>query len=118
MAMWATGVVVTTPRAAAFLSGVCSIAEQQGAGLVLVPGSAPQQRDAAAIGNVAVDGVLAYSLADDDPVLLAVVGRRLPVVVVDQPQLSEVPWVGIDDESAAAAAARHLCNLGHRRLGL
>jgi DNA-binding LacI/PurR family transcriptional regulator len=40
------------------------------------------------------------------------------MVVLDQPRLSGVPLVGIDDEAGGAAAARHLLGLGHRRLAV
>jgi DNA-binding LacI/PurR family transcriptional regulator len=69
-----------------------------------------------------VDGLLANSLADDDPLLATAIARRLPLVVVDQPRPDRlgphIPWVGVDDRSAAAQAAEHLLRLGHRRLGV
>lgn len=71
-------------------------------------------------------GLVVASLADDDPVLPVVTARRLPAVVLDQPAAgvlrdhdgTAAPWIGIDDHAAAAAAAQHLLDLGHRRLGV
>jgi DNA-binding LacI/PurR family transcriptional regulator len=113
------------PVAVALLAGVASVAEPAGAGLLLIPGSAPPDR-AAALTSAVVDGIIVNSVADDDPVLRAALTRRLPLVVVDQPappQL-ETPWpqrpswVGIDDRAAAAHAADHLLGLGHERLAV
>jgi DNA-binding LacI/PurR family transcriptional regulator len=39
-------------------------------------------------------------------------------VIADQPRLDGVAFVGIDDERAAAAAAEHLLQLGHRQIGI
>jgi DNA-binding LacI/PurR family transcriptional regulator len=72
-----------------------------------------------------VDGLLVNSLADDDPVLQAAITRQFPLVVIDQPRPARlrrlapgIPWVGVEDRRAAAEAAEHLLNLGHRRFGV
>ena len=39
-------------------------------------------------------------------------------MIVDQPLLEDVPFVGIDDESAARGVADHLLGLGHERFGV
>jgi DNA-binding LacI/PurR family transcriptional regulator len=39
-------------------------------------------------------------------------------VVIDQPTGTPLPTIGIDDEQAAAEAARHLVALGHRRIAV
>lgn len=103
-----------------FLKGVARVTEEAGMGLVLVPGSvgfSAETRAAAAMG-AAVDGFIVYSVADDDPLIEAVLRRRLPTVIADQPSLEDVPFVGIDDESAAREVARHLVDLGHERFGV
>ena len=41
----------------------------------------------------------------------------IPVVVADTPHIPGVPFVSIDDRGGARAAAQHLLDLGHRRLG-
>jgi DNA-binding LacI/PurR family transcriptional regulator len=103
-----------------FLRGVATATEEAGMGLVLVPGSvgsSPQERASAAMG-AAVDGFIVYSMADDDPLIEAALRRRLPTVIADQPFLEDVPFVGIDDGSAAREVARHLVDLGHERFGV
>jgi DNA-binding LacI/PurR family transcriptional regulator len=68
--------------------------------------------------DAAVDGFIVYSIAEDDPLLEAALRRRLPTVIVDQPQQEGVPFVGIDDESAAREVAEHLLELRHERFGI
>ena len=101
-----------------FLSGLSTAAEAQGLGLTLVPGSPQGDRDAAVVGRMLVDGLVVYSVADGDPVLVAALERRWPTVLVDQPRIAGLPLVGIDDEAAARDAAHHLIDLGHRRVAV
>jgi DNA-binding LacI/PurR family transcriptional regulator len=68
--------------------------------------------------DAAVDGFVVYSIADDDPLVEAALRRRLPTVIADQPLLEDVPFVGIDNESAAREVARHLVDLGHEHFGV
>ena len=106
------------PAAVRFFEGISVATEEAGLGMLLLPGSARGARDPQAVGNAVVDGFVIYCMADDDPLVGAALGRRLPVVLVDHPGVGDVPYVGIDDEGAAAAAAEHLISLGHRRLGV
>jgi DNA-binding LacI/PurR family transcriptional regulator len=103
-----------------FLKGVAAVTEEAGMGLVLVPGSVgeePTER-ASAVMDAAVDGFVVYSIADDDPLVEAALRRRLPTVIADQPLLEDVPFVGIDNESAAREVAGHLVDLGHEHFGV
>lgn len=102
----------------AFLKGVSLAAEEAGCALMLIPGTAEAMSGAAGIALAVLDGFIIYSMADDDPQVRAVIGRRLPVVVADSPDITGVPRVGIDDEQAARQAAEHLLALGHRRFGI
>src|ERR671917_1207122 len=106
------------PAAVGFFEGISVATEEAGLGMLLLPGSARGARDPEAVGNAVVDGFVIYCMADNDPLVGAALGRRLPVVLVDHPGVGDVPYVGIDDEGAAAAAAEHLISLGHRRLGV
>jgi DNA-binding LacI/PurR family transcriptional regulator len=114
------------PNTNSLLGGLSLGTQTAGRGLLLLPGSAdPDERDRA-IDQAIVDGVVASSLADDDPLLTAVIARRLPLVVIDQPRSSRLatlgapraPWVGIDDRRAADELADHVLALGHRRIGI
>lgn len=110
------------PATRELLAGMTSVAESAGVGLLLVPGSSDPATRTRAVSAAVVDGLLASSLADDDPLLHTAVARRIPLVVVDQPRPgrlpAEVAWVGIEDRPAAARAAEHLLRLGHRRFGV
>jgi DNA-binding LacI/PurR family transcriptional regulator len=65
-----------------------------------------------------VDGLIAHAPADDDPKLAAALRRRLPTVISGGPSTAGADCVTVDNEAAAAAAARHLIELGHRQLGV
>jgi DNA-binding LacI/PurR family transcriptional regulator len=98
------------------LAGISEVAEAEGISLMLVPGTAAGERDPAGIAGAAIDGVIAYSIASDDPVLDYTRRRGVPLVIIDQPSIAGVPHVGIDDDGAAFAAAAHVRDLGHRRI--
>src|ERR671917_177686 len=109
------------PAAVSFLSGLSSVTEEADLGLLLVPaagGGASGERDPRAAAQAAVDGFVIYSMSDEEPLLAAALERRLPAVVVDQPDKEGVPFVGIDDEAAARSAAEDLCDLGHERFAI
>ena len=94
------------------------VTEEEGLGVLLLSGAPGAERDPEVISGAVVDGFILYSMADGDPLVEAALGRRLPIVIVDQPRTGDVPIVGIDDESAARSAAEHVVGLGHRRFGV
>ena len=97
------------PAASAVIAGLCAAAEDEELGLLMVPPGGP-----APLSSAVVDGIVVYSVAQDDPLLALVIARGLPAVVIDQPTGTGLPTVGIADEDAALAAGRHLTALGHR----
>lgn len=109
------------PAAMSFLAGLSESCEAAGEGLLLVPaGPGRDDVDAAAVVQQAgVDGFVVYSVADDDPYLAAVLERRLPMVVCDQPrEIAGAALVGIDDRGAMRGMADHLVALGHTEIGV
>jgi DNA-binding LacI/PurR family transcriptional regulator len=108
----------TDPVHALFLQGVADACGDAGAGLVLLGGARGPDLVRAAL----VDGFICQYDVVGDERLAAVVERGLPLVVVDGPPSLPAPtgaWrVGVDDRAGARAAARHLLDLGHRRLGV
>lgn len=104
--------------AVAFMAGLSTVAEHAHLGLLLVPGTSQRERDAALASEAMVDGFVIYSVAQGDPLVRTAIRRGLPLVVVDQPRHTEVPFVGIDDATGAATAASHLTSLGHRRIAV
>lgn len=104
--------------AVAFLRGVSAAAEEAELGLLLVPGSSTEPRNADVVHDAMVDGFVVYSVAEQDALVRAALHRGRPVVVVDQPRVANAAFVGIDDAAAARAAAAHLVGAGHRRLAV
>lgn len=112
------------PAAVGVLQGISESADRDQLALVIVP-AYPESgtTDGPAVRHAAVDGLILYSLAGDDPLVAAARKRHLPTVVVDSPRagdddgLGPHAFVGIDDRAAGAAVAAHLLALGHRRIG-
>ncbi len=113
------------PATVRLLQGVSDAADPHQLALVIVP-AYPEKgtTDGPAVRHAAVDGLILYSLAADDPLIEAARRRHLPTVVVDSPTSRESPptagfdFVGIDEQAAAETAVRHLLDLGHRRLAI
>jgi DNA-binding LacI/PurR family transcriptional regulator len=112
------------PAAVLLLRGVAETGQLADVSLSLLP--APPERPASAtavaraVTRAVVDGFLIYHLPDGHSSIPAVLGRQLPTVVVDGPDLhlQGVPFVGVDDRGGARQAAQHLLDLGHRRIGV
>jgi DNA-binding LacI/PurR family transcriptional regulator len=94
----------TDPQAARFLAGVADVCADHGLGLMLLPiTGAPSDIDR--VAEAAVDGFVVWTTADDDPVVDAVAATGLPAVVHGGPQRDDLPFVAIDNQSAARAVA-------------
>lgn len=106
------------PAYVQFLRGVVGVAETEGLSLTLLPGTPRAVRDPESVSAAVVDGFLLYSMADDDPLVQAVLERRLPLVSVDAPVLPQASCIAIDDANAAAQAAAHLLERGVRQPGI
>ncbi|MEU6711578.1 LacI family DNA-binding transcriptional regulator [Nonomuraea sp. NPDC046802] len=105
------------PYAIGFFQGLATAAEDAGVGLLILPLPHGDRRSEA-VRDAVVDAFCVMSLPDEHPALAEVLARKLPVVVVDEPYVPGHPFVGIDEPAAGAAAARHVLELGHRRLGV
>jgi DNA-binding LacI/PurR family transcriptional regulator len=68
--------------------------------------------------DVALDGALLYSCELKSPALDWLTRRRLPLVFVDQAPASGIASVNVADRAGAAAAARHILELGHRKIAI
>lgn len=106
----------TDPHDIAFLRGVSSVCEDEGANIVLIPlqDKRPEQRDQLA---AIVDGFILNAPYRSHPTIQRALARGLPTVVVDfhAPELSRVLT---NDRAAMAAAVAHLMALGHRHLAI
>ena len=106
----------TDEIAMAFLG---AITEQLGpTGLALTLLSTSEHGDVVPARDVAMDGALVYSCEGDSVAQDWLVRRGLPLVYVDQAPVPGVPSVNVDDRAGARAAAQHLVDLGHRRVGI
>ena len=107
-----------------FLQGVAEACRERHANLLLIAARTAGEASPAlgglpeAVRDAAVDGFILYSLARDSPVIAPIQARGLPLVVVDQPRLSGVAHIGIDDFGAARQVAEHLLALGHRSFAI
>lgn len=108
-----------------FLAGVAEASYGSDNALTLVPvGPEPEPPETATaairqVNQTVVDGFVVYSVAEQDPHLAAVRARHLPMVICDQPaDITELPFVGIDDYTAIQPAASALLAAGHRRIGI
>jgi len=107
------------PDTTAFLRGVAETTANAGTGLMLLPVPTGIDPAESAVPAAMVDGMLVYSVPSEHPVLDLVIGGTTPVVVVDEPDRAGLAgFVGIDDRAGAEAAAQHLVDLGHRRIGI
>jgi DNA-binding LacI/PurR family transcriptional regulator len=106
------------PIAIAFMGGIAEICQERQTGLLVLPGAATARPGPMAIDTAAVDSFIVYALAEDDPGLARILARRQPVVAVDVGPVAGAATVGIDDRAAAALAAEHLLQLGHRSLAV
>ena len=100
----------------AFLAGIADQLGPGGRALTLLP-AAPADGSMPA-RDVAIDGALVYSCHSDSSAVSWLMRRRLPVVFVDQAPAPGIPSVNVDDRVGARAAAQHLVDLGHRRVGI
>jgi len=106
----------TDPHDIAFLRGVSSVCEDEGANIVLIPlqNRRPEQRDQLA---AIVDGFILNAPYRSHPTIRQALARGLPTVVVDfdAPDLASVLT---DDRAAMRTVVAHLLELGHRRLAI
>lgn len=115
---------LTDPAALLFLQGVARAGQNFALGLTLLP--APRTTDdeesaAHAARSALVDGFVVYSVSAEHPGFLAARRRGIPLVVVDEPEPTtrdEWSFLGVDDRGGAYTAARHLTDLGHRRIAI
>jgi len=120
----AVGIVLTESLRFAFTDEVSTrflgaIAEELApTGLALTLLTTSENETVVPARDVAMDGALVYSC---DPTASAVdwlTRRKLPLVYVDQTPDDDVPSVNVEDRAGARAAAQHLVDLGHRRIGI
>ncbi len=99
-----------------FLGAIAEELAPTGLSLTLLSASPPS--GAVPARDVAIDGAVVYSCNLESSAVSWLMRRRLPIVFVDQPPAAGIPSVNIDDRLGAEAAARHIVELGHRRVAI
>ncbi|TIC80155.1 LacI family DNA-binding transcriptional regulator [Nocardioides sp. GY 10127] len=90
---------------------------ERGLALTLLPAGLAGE-DVVPTRDVPMDGALVYTCEPDSPDVAWLRKRELPLVTIDQVPLPDVAAINVDDRGGARAAAQHLLDLGHRRIGL
>jgi DNA-binding LacI/PurR family transcriptional regulator len=104
------------PVAVQLLDGITEVLGSHGVGLLLLAGDTGRP-SAEQIGRIPLDAaIFATCGLEDDPALFQLRARGVPLVVVEGPVLDGVVLVDIDDRRGTRELARHLHELGHRRV--
>lgn len=106
----------TDEHSAMLLAAIADELGRAGLALTLLPsvGTGP----AVPARDVAMDGAIIHSCARLSGSLGWLRRRGLPLVQLDQEPAPDTATVNIDDRGGAAAAARHVLDLGHRRVAV
>jgi DNA-binding LacI/PurR family transcriptional regulator len=107
-------VAFTDEVATGFLAAVVKELAPTGMALTLL--TTDGRGDVVSARDVAIDGALVYSCRPASVAREWLMRRQLPLVFVDQDPVPGITSVNVDDRGGAAAAARHLVELGHRRI--
>lgn len=120
----AVGVLLTSSLSYAFTDEVATrfmgaIAEELApTGLAITLLASTKREDVVPARDAAMDGAIVYSCDPDTTAVDLLVARKLPLVFVDQKPATGVSSVNVDDRGGAREAARHLVDLGHRRVAV
>jgi DNA-binding LacI/PurR family transcriptional regulator len=101
------------PAALQFLRGLARASVESGIAVDLVPHAG----DATLVRDAVVDAFVLFALPDGHPMVDALLQRNVPLVVHGGPELPGPPLVAVDERAAAVAAAEHVRDLGHTRIG-
>ncbi|MEV6926861.1 LacI family DNA-binding transcriptional regulator [Dactylosporangium sp. NPDC051485] len=102
--------------ATTFLGAIADELAPTGLGLTLL--STAMSGGVVPARDVAMDGALVYSCDPESTAVDWLLRRKMPLVFIDQVPADGVPAVNVADREGARAAAQHLVDLGHRRLGI
>ncbi|NUT32152.1 MAG: LacI family DNA-binding transcriptional regulator [Hamadaea sp.] len=111
----------TDPFAVQFLSGLAASAQRHDVGVLLLPLSSRDERDAEeTVRNAVVDGFCSYCVPDWHTSWKAVAARGLPMVAAESrgQQGPGLFFVGVDEAKATRSAGEHIARLGHRRIAI
>ena len=103
-----------------FLSSVADALTHEGLAVTLLTSGAAAGAPAGHVParDVAMDGAIVYICDPASPDIAWLERRGLPMVSVDRDPSPDAPSVNVDDRGGARAAAQHLLDLGHTRIGI
>jgi DNA-binding LacI/PurR family transcriptional regulator len=103
-----------------FLTSVSDALNQEGLAVTLLTSNSSTGAPASYIParDVAMDGAIIYICDPASPDIEWLQRRGLPLVSVDRDPSPTAPSVNVDDRAGARAAAQHVVDLGHRRVGI
>jgi DNA-binding LacI/PurR family transcriptional regulator len=111
------GFVFSDPNTRLFMRGVAAATAAAHVGLTLLPIPRDAEPHELALLNTPVDGYIVFSIADTHPVFEELLGRDVPVVVIDEPDPGDrCAFVGVDDREGARQIGAHIAGLGHTRV--
>lgn len=99
-----------------FMRGVGRVCLEENLSLTLVPPLRGSLLNS--LNHSAVDGFLIMGLEPDRSEVQMLRRRGIPFVLVDTSESDGVSVVSVDDRAGAAAAMKHLLDLGHRRVSI
>jgi DNA-binding LacI/PurR family transcriptional regulator len=102
--------------ATAFLGSIAGELAPTGLALTLL--SSAGVGDVIPARDVPMDAVLVYSCDPSTTAVDWLTRRNLPMVFVDQEPAKGVTSINVDDRGGARAAAQHVVDLGHTRVGI
>lgn len=106
----------TDVYATAFVAAIADALADEGMALTLL--TPPRREDVVPSRDVAMDGAIVYSCSPLSTDVAWLRRRKVPLVAVDQHPVAGGVHINVDDYGGARAAARHLLELGHRRIGI
>jgi DNA-binding LacI/PurR family transcriptional regulator len=106
------------PWARAVMTNIAGVCDATGTGIALVSAQ-NQQKLAWNINSALVDGFILLCVEGGEKLVELTRRRQLPFIALafDDGDAS-IPTIGIDNTAGAAAAARHLAELGHRQFAI
>jgi DNA-binding LacI/PurR family transcriptional regulator len=103
-----------------FLTSVADALTREGLAVTLLTsgGAAGAPSGYVPARDVAMDGAIVYICDPASPDIAWLERRGLPLVSVDRDPSPTAPSVNVDDRGGARAAAQHVVDLGHTRVGI
>jgi DNA-binding LacI/PurR family transcriptional regulator len=104
------------PVALQLLDGISEVLSAHDVGLLLLAGDIGRP-SSNQIARIPLDAaIFATCGLEDDPALAQLRARGVPIVAVEGPAVEGVAMIDIDDRGGTRDLARHLYELGHRRV--